>query len=282
MKKCQLTRCMEDAKYSGDYVVDREYDKKGKPVSFEIKPVSVSSSMHDIIYSNSDHVIFMSATILDKKQFCFAHGLPINDTVYIDIESPFDPEAFGIVYCPIASMKQSEIDNSIPKIINKIKNILEKHPNEKGLIHAANYKVTRAISEQINDDRLLVQLDSNSRNEIITKHTESDEPTVLVSPSMMEGLDLRNDLGRFQIICKVPFPYLGDSVVKKIMEKNKKWYSWRTALVMIQSVGRCVRNEEDWAKTYILDECFGNFFVKWVKFFPSSFGSMKVEKDYGT
>lgn len=279
MKKCQLTRCLRDARSNLSYVIDRNYDDVGMINSFEVKPVSVARSMREIIYNNADHVIFMSATILDKEEFCRVHGIPENETAFINIDSPFKPESFGIVYSPIASMKMSEIDKSIPKIVKRVKKILSEHPNEKGIIHAGNFKVSQAIFDSIKDDRLLVQQRSTRREIVLEEHLSSSEPTVLVSPSMMEGLDLRDDLGRFQIICKVPFPYMGDSVVKKIMEKNKKWYSWRTALVLIQSVGRCVRNETDWSKTYILDECFGSFFVRWIKYFPASFGSMTVEEN---
>ena len=48
------------------------------------------------------------------------------------------------------------------------------------------------------------------RDEVITKHIDSTEPTVLISPSLHLGLDLKDDLSRFQIIVKVPYGNLGD------------------------------------------------------------------------
>ena len=30
---------------------------------------------------------------------------------------------------------------------------------------------------------------------------------------MAEGVDLKGDSSRFQIICKIPYPYLGDKLV---------------------------------------------------------------------
>ena len=41
------------------------------------------------------------------------------------------------------------------------------------------------------------------RDEVIREHAESTKPTVLISPSLHTGLDLKDHLSRFQIITKV-------------------------------------------------------------------------------
>jgi Rad3-related DNA helicase len=102
--------------------------------------------------------------------------------------------------------------------------------------------------------------DSTNRDQMLKFHLESKDPTVLLSPSMMEGVDLFDDNSRFQIICKVPFPYLGDLVVKKRMEKNQFWYPYMTAKSVIQSLGRSIRNENDHAESYILDGDWERFY----------------------
>jgi len=90
----------------------------------------------------------------------------------------------------------------------------------------------------------------------------------------MEGVDLKDDLSRFQIMCKVPFPYLGDLVVKKRMEKNEKWYPYMTAKSIIQSLGRSIRNETDHAISYILDSDWDRFFSKNRNLFPNEFNTL--------
>ena len=77
------------------------------------------------------------------------------------------------------------------------------------------------------------------------KHIHGKQPTVLLSPSMSEGVDLKGDASRFQILCKVPYPYLGDKLVKKRMYKWKWWYPLQTAKTIVQSVGRMVYVIED-------------------------------------
>jgi Rad3-related DNA helicase len=85
-----------------------------------------------------------------------------------------------------------------------------------------------------------------------------NNPTVLFSPSMTEGLDLKGDLSRFQIIVKVPFPPL-NAYVKARMQRDPAWYQWLTALKLVQATGRSVRNATDKAHTWILDAGFRTF-----------------------
>ena len=99
----------------------------------------------------------------------------------------------------------------------------------------------------------------SNRQEILNEFYESDEPLVLISPSLSEGLDLKDDLSRFCIICKVPYASLGDPWVKARMEKNNIWYTINAAQTLIQMTGRSIRSETDYCDTYILDSNFLQF-----------------------
>jgi Rad3-related DNA helicase len=88
---------------------------------------------------------------------------------------------------------------------------------------------------------------------------------------MTEGIDLKDDASRFQIICKVPFPYLGDKLIKKRMNKFPGWYNLQTAKTIVQATGRSVRNEKDHAVTYILDADFNRFLRNNERLFPKDF-----------
>jgi hypothetical protein len=83
--------------------------------------------------------------------------------------------------------------------------------------------------------------------------------TVLISPSLHLGLDLKDDLSRFQIITKVPYPSLGDRWIDEKRKRSEQWYSWQTGLRLVQAYGRSVRSKDDWAATYVLDANFGYF-----------------------
>ena len=100
-----------------------------------------------------------------------------------------------------------------------------------------------------------------------------NSPTVLLSPSMQEGVDLKGDMSRFQILCKIPYPYLGDKLVRKRMNKWSWWYPLQTAKAIVQSVGRSIRTNDDEAITYILDADWERFYNKNKDIFPPDFKS---------
>ena len=92
-----------------------------------------------------------------------------------------------------------------------IDNLMTLHRNHKGIIHTTSYKQLNFIKEnisQINKCRLLETNPDIQRDEVIAEHVKTIKPTVLISPSLYMGLDLKDDLSRFQIITKVPYPDL--------------------------------------------------------------------------
>ena len=73
--------------------------------------------------------------------------------------------------------------------------------NHKAVIHTTPYKQLnfRENISQTNKRRLLVTDPEIQRDEVIAEHVNSTKPTVLISPSSHTGLDLKDDLSRFQI-----------------------------------------------------------------------------------
>ena len=87
------------------------------------------------------------------------------------------------------------------------------HKQHKGIIHTTSYEQLNFIRENISKEnrRRLLETDPEvQRDEIIEEHFKTTKPTVLISPSLHLGLDLKDDLSRFQVIVKVPYPSLAD------------------------------------------------------------------------
>ena len=151
------------------------------------------------------------------------------------------------------------------KISTAVDNLMSTHKNDKGIIHTTSYEQLNFIKENLskeNTRRLLITDPEIQRDEIISQHTSSPKPTVLISPSLHTGLDLKDDLSRFQIITKVPYPNKSDRWTDAKRHVDEEWYYWQTALRLIQAYGRSVRSKDDWARTYILDSAFSYFVRK--------------------
>jgi len=237
---------------------------------FEFKPIDVSPFSHDMLFRFGKHVLMMSATIVDIDVFCRTIGIDRNDVAYLRLPSPFPVENRPIHFIPVGSMSKDRIESTLPALTEAIKMLLEQHAGDKGIIHCTNYRIAQHVFDSIKSDRLLIH-SSENRDAILAQHINNDRPTVLVSPSMMEGVDLADDASRFQIVCKVPFPYMGDLVVKKRMTRDRSWYDYMTAKSIIQAMGRSIRNDRDHAVSYILDADWERFLSRNRNMFPSDF-----------
>jgi Rad3-related DNA helicase len=239
---------------------------------FEFKPVDVSEFGDSHLYKYGSRIIMMSATVVDKDTFCKSVGVDPSQAAYLRLPSPFPLENRPIHYLGVGSMSMNQIDDTLPRLAATVKDLLELHKDEKGIIHCVNYRVAQYLAEKLKSKRLLLHTSEN-REETIDLHMSNKEPTVLVSPSMTEGVDLADDASRFQILCKVPFPYLGDRVIQLRKARNANWYSMMTARAVIQAFGRSIRNDTDHATSYILDSDWERFYRHNAQMFPSEFSS---------
>jgi len=266
---CKLSRFIKTYHKDNWILNITETDVKNTK-KYEFKPICVGPYSEPYLFRSAKKVLLMSATVMNKEAFCEVLGLPIEQVAFISIPSPFPVENRPIIVSPIASMSFKNIDAGLPKMAQAVKAILDAHPNEKGIIHCHSYKIAQYLKRNVRSKRLLTHT-SADREKKLKIHMADPRPTVLLSPSMQEGVDLKGDLSRFQIICKVPYPYLGDKLVKKRMNKWKWWYPLQTAKVIVQSVGRSVRSDTDTAVTYILDADWERFWDKNKDVFPKGF-----------
>lgn len=237
---------------------------------FEFKPVDVSSFGHEHLYRFGNRVVLMSATIVDKDTFCKSVGIDPADAVFLHIASPFPVANRPIHYLGVGSMSMNNIDASLPNVAKTVADLLELHKAEKGIIHCVNYRIAKYLVDTLKSPRLLLH-DASNREEMIEFHMSNPNPTVLISPSMTEGVDLKDDASRFQILCKVPFPYLGDKVIQLRKSKNPGWYACQTIRTVIQAFGRSIRSDKDHATSYILDSDWQRFFKSNESIFPPEF-----------
>jgi Rad3-related DNA helicase len=222
----------------------------------KLEPLVVSSYFEDI-FDKGETSLLMSATILSKENLCKAVGLKSDDVKFIRVEnSDFPIKNRPIYLMNVAWLNARTMSESLPNIVKVLDNLLTVHKNDKGIIHTTSYSQVQYIKNNLSKANLSRLIETNpkfDRNEMILKHVQSTKPTVLISPSMFLGVDLKDDLSRFQVIVKVPYPDLTDKKVSVLKQRNPKWYEWNTILRLIQAYGRSVRNSEDYANTYILD-----------------------------
>jgi Rad3-related DNA helicase len=206
------------------------------------------------LFRYSEKVIFLSATIIDHKKELKDLGVNDGEYTYIDVGSVFDPKKSPIKTDGKFPLSYKTMDQNLPKVIDLTKKILEYHKNDKGLIHTVNFKITKKLEDGLDgNDRYLFRKTGATNQDILEEHKETDIPTVLISPSMAHGVDLKGDLGKFQIIMKVPYLPLGNKRIKRLSQEDYRWYINKTLSTLVQMAGRCTRHKDDESVTYILD-----------------------------
>ena len=162
----------------------------------------------------------MSASILDVDTFCRNIGLdPQKDRIkFISVDSDFPAEnrpiyPVNIIYLNKDSLQVENVKQALAKAVDRI---MDEYADSKGIIHTTSYAQLDFIEKYLsrrNKRRLIptvstsaIEYSGNShRTQIIAEHFASTKPTVLISPSLHTGLDLKDDYARFQILVKLPF-----------------------------------------------------------------------------
>ncbi|HJU13494.1 MAG TPA: helicase C-terminal domain-containing protein [Candidatus Nitrosotalea sp.] len=254
---------------------DPYFDERGGLRSLSIKPLDISSYVK--AFFDIDTQVFMSATI-DKASFCENTGLDPSKVAFVDTpKSPFLPDKRRINFLNVRKLSYSSSWTDELAVISKIDEILSQHASERGLILTSSEKRCLDIRNNLSDENRKRIRICHSRNEngmtqdeVIRDHA-GDRNGVLLSSSLWEGVDLKDDLSRFQIIAKAPYPNLSEKRTKVKMQRFPLWYKSQTLVKLLQGFGRSIRSEEDWAVTYVLDEAANDLLYQCKQMIPRSY-----------
>jgi len=246
-----------------EYIIDKDIKK------VLLTPLR-ADKLTKFIFNHADNVLLMSATIIDHKNF--AKTLGITDYEYVEVESDFNPEKSPIYVSSQNKLNYKNLTNTLPAICEQIKTIIDHHKNEKGIIHTHSKDITNFIKAKLEGNKRFLFRDETANNEAILKeHYETDFPTILVSPSLSFGVDLKDNLARFQIIIKLPYPPLSSKHIKKLFDTDKDWYENKMLNALVQACGRATRSKNDFSTTYILDGNIVNALKRTKHKLPKSF-----------
>lgn len=245
-----------------DYFVKNiNEDENGKTISFSC--VKEDYIVWKYLLRHAKNRVFLSATVGLKEAFDDNIGIKYSEqkkSIMEKIPSTFDFSKSPIYISEKYKMSYIEKDESFPKLKEMVYKILQNHSSLKGMIQTGSYENAKKLWQDAPSNiksRLLLYDNSKEKEQLIKKHKESFN-TVLIGPSLNEGIDLPGDLCRFIIIFKVPYPQLQDKLVQAKMKVFPSWYKSKTSNCIIQGIGRGNRYKEDWCITYIIDGCFKN------------------------
>ena len=229
-------------------------------ISAEFKPFSVVDDTESLL-SMGNIRIFLTGTLGSKDKFCEWNNINPDETYYIYEKSPFELENRPI-YTDFAGRlsgyrgKRPNWKNK--RAILKIKELLDKHKNEKGVIHTSSNEQAFWIMDQLKGYPFLF-IGGKDRNIVLKEFIQSKENLILIGASIKDGVDFKGDLCRFQIIFKIPYPQLNEQV-KYRKDLDPKWFYYQAVMALMQAYGRGIRDMDDWCVMYIIDSSFKQLF----------------------
>ena len=222
--------------------------------------------VYKYLLKKADFKVMLSATVGGKESFDENMGFsytPDKESLMERIPSTFDFNESPVWFLNKFKMSLKERDISFNHLKNIIYSICNtKFKDQRGLIQTGSYHIAKRLYDEAPMEiksRILIYNGSHEKNTMIQIHRMSQN-TILVGPTLNEGIDLPGDECRFIIILKVPYPSLGDRYVNEKIKFYPLWYNSHTSNEIIQGIGRGIRYNGDWCVTYIFDACFWNLY----------------------
>ena len=254
----------------GIYNMVKNYDDSS-PENITFNCIDESYLMNKHFHMHCNNKMYMSATIGEAD--AFARDCSFGVYHSIDIPSTFDFTNSPIFYIPDYRLSYKEKEQNLPKVAELIEATINMYAGKRGIIQTGSYQFAKQLMDYVGPtvrQRLILYDDTKGKTEAI-EYFKYCNDKILVGPSLIEGLSFDDDLCRFQIIMKVPYPSLADKFVKAKKDINPEWYSNTTAISILQGVGRGIRNEHDWCVTFIFDGCYSYLMQNSYRMFSNDF-----------
>ncbi len=238
-------------------------DPNDKTRKLRVRPVFVGLFAKELIFSKADRILAMSATILDPKIWARNLGIRQADLGYVEVPCLFPVKNRPIFLEYAGDMSWKNLEGTLPRLFPTVSRILERHRGQRGIIHGHSERLCKQILQNVRSPRFL-HLDmfpGRDKSAMLREHMKRPD-SVLVASAMHEGVDLKDEWARFQIITKVPWPTTEDKFVKVRMEHDGSYLPYNCALKLVQSYGRIVRHDKDFGITYITDAGFDSFLIR--------------------
>lgn len=242
-----------------DYKIRKNRDNY-KKVTFT--PITVGRFLDSLVWNRGDKFILSSATI-PKGNWLDEIGLSNKNVKRISVGSQFPVENRPIMMNhTVGKMTYKKREDNMPEAVEKVAAIAEHHDGEKGMLHCRGYNYIEMFRRAATNNGYgdwyrnnVHEQDRFNREESMEEWVNNDKQ-VFMSVNMTEGVDLKGDKCRWQVVLKAEYPNMQDERVSyRVNEMNDwDWYNNKAVIALEQAYGRAVRSKDDSAVMYILDE----------------------------
>ncbi len=200
------------------------------------------------------NLLLMSATIGDTDKFKDIHG--IKDAVVIRKKSTFSVSNRPFICLNLGKVTHTGIYNKPIKLKKYLLNIRKLcialyNLLGNGVIHTTNYRLTNSMIKVMRNCNIKLHYHKDSNGIADTVESYIKEGGIIISPSIRQGVDFKDDIARWQVIIKVPYEYYDSNI-------NNENMFYNAAIEISQAYGRIIRSDKDYGITICTDSSIRN------------------------
>ncbi len=233
-----------------------------------IKSIFIDAKLNDLIFERPKRVLLMSATSNRVKE---SLKLTDKECKVLSTEYLYDLDNRKIFsVAGTSKLNYSTKEKVIPEYIDICDKIIGMYDDKANiLVHSSSYWLSEEILKASKlKDRIVIPKSSEEIMEL-EENLKPDSGKIIVSPAMLEGVNLPGGIVKCQIIFKLPYASLGDAWVKLKTDRDEGWYKANTLFRVIQASGRIIRGPSDKGEMFILDSSFNYLINNTKKYTPN-------------
>jgi Rad3-related DNA helicase len=230
-----------------------------------IKPIEAPVSVIRNLFGDA-RLVLMSGSLFAPD---IAELLGHSDYHTICPENPIPPENRKMLFIPTEYPVNYACDRA--DLANDIERIIDKYAKgERTIVHLP-YSWAEDVAAGMS--RKVITHTKDTKH-IALKEFRDTPGAVLFACGMAEGVDLRGDDCRLNIIPKVLWPNMSDQYVEKKKGRLKTgdlWFDLEALKTVIQQAGRSTRGADDWSIIVVMDPTFARLIIRQKKILPKGF-----------
>ncbi len=184
-------------------------------------------------------------------------GLP-DDTVDLDVGSPFDYESNALLYCPV-HLPDPRNDGFRAAQHDEIEALMAA-AGGRTLALFTSFSAMREAAERL-DGRLpwpILMQGEGAKNALLREFVEDEETSLFATMSFWQGVDAPGPTCRLVVVDRLPFPRPNDPVLQARRDRAGKAAFRqidlpRAATLLAQGAGRLIRTSTDQGVVAVLD-----------------------------
>jgi len=255
------------ARLGGQLRTVRAHLESGVPYAYtgdarrvEFKPAFVGDYCKEAVWKHARKWLLMSATVISSSSMLRGLGWD-GEWRTVSVPSTFPVANRKVIVSPAGNMSRRSKDDDFERLGRVVCRLVADTP-ERVVVHTVSYSLAKDICGKLGGlgRRVFSYTVAGDRASAISNFCRTPGG-VLVAPSADRGVDLPDDLCRRCVIVKVPYPNMGDRMVRMrayMGSEGRAWYAATTVRSIVQMAGRGVRHRDDWCETFIVDSQFGD------------------------